>query len=127
MRERPALGLPLCESATTAAWFRKTRVYPLFHVITLQREVAERQSGLAEALMDAFVRASQRAYDYLSPADRQLYAREIELLGADPNQAGLTALNARSVEYLVATLAADGVPPRRPARSEIVSYATPPG
>lgn len=124
VRERPGLGLPLSTPTTIEAWFRGTEVYPLFHMIALHREVVEHHPGLVEALTEAFVRASQRACDYLSPADRQLSTREIERLGADPNQAGLTPLNVRSVEYLTAALAADGVLPRRPELSEIFPYAT---
>jgi hypothetical protein len=124
VRERPALEFSLGDPETILAWFRKTGVYPLFHMMALHQEVAEQHPGLVEALTEAFRQAAGRARGYLSPPEQGLYDREIELLGVDPNQPGVTPMVRRSIEALVDALDADGVLPRRPSVGEVFSFAS---
>jgi len=125
VRERPELELTLGEPERVVEWFRKSGIYPLFHFVAIHRETFEANPGLAEALTEAFARAARRARDYLSPHDRRLHDREIELLGVDPNEPGLTALNVRSVETLLDVLAADGMLERRPTLQDLFPCARP--
>ncbi|MFI4934096.1 MAG: ABC transporter substrate-binding protein [Caulobacterales bacterium] len=47
------------------AYFRRTRIFPIMHVIALRREVHEAHPWVAQSLMKAFNAAKQLAYDEL--------------------------------------------------------------
>jgi hypothetical protein len=124
VRARPSLEFSLGDPGNTLAWFRKKGVYPLFHMMAVHREVAERHPGLVQSLTEAFGRAAGRAQGYLSSDEQRLYDREIELLEVDPNQPGLTPMVTRSIEAVVDVLAADGVLPRRPRVGDVFPFAS---
>ena len=47
------------------AYYRKTRIFPIMHVIAMRREVYERDPWIAMSLYKAFVQAQKIAYDEL--------------------------------------------------------------
>ncbi len=47
-------------------YFRKTRIFPIMHVVVIRREVYEANRWVAQSLFKAFVQAQRLAYDNLS-------------------------------------------------------------
>jgi 4,5-dihydroxyphthalate decarboxylase len=47
------------------AYYRKTRIFPIMHVLGIRRDLVERHPWLANSVYEAFVRAKQRALDLL--------------------------------------------------------------
>jgi 4,5-dihydroxyphthalate decarboxylase len=114
------LCFPVGAPAVQVGWFKKTKIYPTYHCLSIRKTISERSRGLGAALVAAFERAAQEAPRYYMSADeRDLYAREQEVLGVDPNACGLNDLNERTVEKCVDYLAADGLLPRRVTAREI--------
>ena len=52
--------------AVERAYFRRTRIFPIMHVIALRRDVHAAHPWVAQALMKAFTAAKQIAYDELT-------------------------------------------------------------
>ena len=48
------------------AYFRKTRIFPIMHVLVLRRDVYERDRWVARNLMDAFVEAKNRSLERIA-------------------------------------------------------------
>jgi 4,5-dihydroxyphthalate decarboxylase len=113
------LCFPVGDIESHLAWFKRDGIYPTYHFLAIRKSIAEQQSGLADALVEAFDRAANRAPAYMNGAERRLYAREKELLGVDPNQCGLSAVHKRTIEKCVDYLVADGLLPLRPTMREI--------
>ncbi len=122
IKESSTLCFPVGDMETQVQWFKRWEFYPLYHVLGLRRSVAEQNPGLCEALVIAFDRAAEAGVRYLTPEQRELFNREKELLGVDPNRCGLTPLNSRSVEKCMDFLAADALLPKRLALKEIFPF-----
>lgn len=120
---RPELHFPVGSVAETAGWFKQTGIYPLSHMVALHAETVTGLPGLVPALLQAFIQASCHAPSYLTPEQRLLYDREMNLLGVDPNEPGLTSLARRSLERILDVLQGDAVLPRRPSFDEIFPLA----
>jgi len=119
VKQSSDLQFPIGDVGDHLNWFRRSRAYPLYHCLAIRRELAEKQPGLASALVKAFDDAAAAAPRYLSQEEIRLYERELELLNEDPNRCGLTPLNVRSVQKCIDDLNADGLLPRRPSVNEI--------
>ncbi|HSE88881.1 MAG TPA: hypothetical protein VLJ79_21870 [Candidatus Binatia bacterium] len=113
------LCFPFGDLESHLAWFKKEGIYPTYHFLAIRKSIAEQQSGLAAALVEAFDRATSLAPVYMNEAERRLYDREKELLGVDPNPCGLSAIHKKTIEKCVDYLVADGLLPRRPTMREI--------
>ena len=113
------LWFPIGEPAAQVQWFKKTKIYPMYHCLAVRRSVDENSRGLGAALVQAFDRAAKAAPRYMNAEERKLYEREQELLGVDPNACGLNELNRRTVEKCIDILDADGLLPRRVSAREI--------
>jgi len=50
-------------AATEKAYYKKTGIFPIMHVVVIRREIYERDRWIAMALFKAFSRAQQYAYD----------------------------------------------------------------
>ena len=120
----PQLCFPMGDVASHVDWFKEARVYPTYHCLGIRRGVAESRPGLADALVDAFDRAAEKAPEYMSAAERELYDREKEILGIDPNCCGLTKVHQRTLEKCIEILDADGLLPHRPTMREIFPLST---
>jgi 4,5-dihydroxyphthalate decarboxylase len=114
-----SLSFPIGDPADQVRWFEKTKIYPTYHCLAIRKNVAERNRGLAAALVQAFDRAAKEAPRCMSAAERKLYERERELLGVDPNACGLNDLNQRTTDQCIDILAVDGLLPRRVTAREI--------
>jgi 4,5-dihydroxyphthalate decarboxylase len=65
-------------------WLRKTRIYPIIHLIALKEETAERYPDLPAKLLEAFREAKKLATKYLTPEQIAGQERERAALGEDP-------------------------------------------
>ena len=72
------------DSEEIIRWVRKTRIYPIIHLIALKEEAAERYPDLAVKLLEAFREAKKLSTKYLSQEQIQGYEREKAALGEDP-------------------------------------------
>jgi ABC-type nitrate/sulfonate/bicarbonate transport system substrate-binding protein len=74
--------------------YRRTSLYPITDVLVVRPALLEEHPELATALMRAFAEAEALASGYRSGIEDHLARLEIELLGEDVHQPGLTE-NAR--------------------------------
>lgn len=86
--------------AEEVAWFRRTGIFPIMHVVALRRELYERHRWIAQSLFKAFVQARDLAYARLRETAALSYMLpwlplELEhtqaVLGADYWSYGLAA------------------------------------
>lgn len=117
------LYFPIGDVESHLAWFKKDGFYPTYHCLAIRNSLAQEHRGLAAALVEAFNRAAEVAPRYMSPEERKLHEREMELLGVDPNECGLNAIHTRTVEKCVDYLEADGLLPRRPTMREMFPFS----
>ena len=91
--------------AEEAAWFARTGIFPIMHVVALRRDVYERHRWVAQSLYKAFVQARDLAYaklretaalSYMLPwlpveleRTRQLLGADYWSYGLEPNRAQL--------------------------------------
>ena len=122
VQKNPALRFPIGDLESHLQWFRRNRIYPLYHCLAVRREIAEAGRSLCAALVAAFDQAAAKAFDYMNDSERSLCRRETELLGVDVNRCGLTPLHRRTVEKCIDYLEADGLLPRRPTIDEIFPF-----
>jgi 4,5-dihydroxyphthalate decarboxylase len=89
------------------AYYRKTGIFPIMHVVAIRREIVERHPWLAVNLYQAFDAAKASAMKRMvnpriTPLAwyRQAWEEQQELLGSDPWQYGLTPQNRITIETL---------------------------
>jgi 4,5-dihydroxyphthalate decarboxylase len=102
-------------------YWRRTRIFPIMHLIAIRRDVHERHPWLARSLFDAFQDAKRLAYEWLAeipalPVSLPFYVPEWEFTqaefgpdpwpdGLEPNRATLETIS----RYLVEQGCADPV------------------
>jgi 4,5-dihydroxyphthalate decarboxylase len=72
------------DSEEIVRWVRKTRIYPIIHLIALKEEAAERYPDLPIKLLEAFREAKKLSTKYLSQEQIQGHEQEKAALGEDP-------------------------------------------
>lgn len=97
---------PLFEQASDveAAWFRKTGIYPINHILVVTSELAKSHPWVLQELFGAFKTAKERYLEHLrtngpSSADDDLWLRLSAIVGGDPLPYGVSA-NRRGIEAL---------------------------
>lgn len=118
----PELDQPLGDVEEIAAWFRRTKIYPLVHVLVARADRLAEHPGLASALVSAFQKAWHESEKRLSPAERELIQKERELLGYDPYRYEIGDAQARTIEKLMEYLQSDGLLKRRFTLRELFPY-----
>jgi 4,5-dihydroxyphthalate decarboxylase len=90
------------------AYYRKTGIFPIMHVLGIRQEIAERHPWLAINLLTAFKEAKAVAMrrmqnPRIAPLAwyREAWEEQEEILGADPWEYGLTEQNRKTLETLV--------------------------
>lgn len=91
-------------SEIEAAWFRKTGIYPVNHIVVVKSELASAQPWVLAELFNAFKSAKELylerlAADGPSTADDKLKLRLKEIVGGDPLPYGV-AQNRKGIEAL---------------------------
>jgi 4,5-dihydroxyphthalate decarboxylase len=82
------------DPADIAEVYRRTGLYVISDIVVMRPQLAVERPDVAPPLVEAFAQANQLASRYRDAAEERLAQREIELLGEDPHQYGLTP-NAR--------------------------------
>jgi 4,5-dihydroxyphthalate decarboxylase len=87
------------------AWYDKTGVYPIQHLVVLRRELAQRDPTLAPAVVGLFEEAKDRFLARLAAGERlegpaQALADRRQLVGPDPVPYGIEA-NRRDLEAML--------------------------
>ena len=113
-------------------WFRRTRIFPIMHVLGLRRSLADAHPWLPGALLKAFTEAKAVAQDALAdtsatkvtmPFVEDTLARAHALMGPDPWSYGL-APNAHVLDRFLDFHAGQGLSPRRVQVDELFHPAT---
>jgi hypothetical protein len=81
--------------------YRRTGLYPITDLVVTLPGLTERQPALPARLLRAFSEANALAPKYRDAEEERLAQREIELLGGDPHQYGLTPAARRSLAALI--------------------------
>ncbi len=112
--------------AEEVAYFRKTGIFPIMHVVGIRRDVAERHPWLPIELYKAFDRAKaagvKRMFNpRVAPLAWWRYAMQEQekLLGKDPWEYGLTERNRHTLETLIGYSHAHGMLKKRPSLDEL--------
>jgi 4,5-dihydroxyphthalate decarboxylase len=87
------------------AYFRKTRIFPIMHVITIKQEIVDKYPWVATNLVKAFEEAKNIAYRRIANPRmvpiawvRTALEEQEEVLGTDPWAYGLTPANRINLE-----------------------------
>ena len=119
LKRFPDLYEPLGDPSAIAAWFKKTRLYPIVHSLQLRADCLEQNPGLADELVAAFTRAWASSEARLDSKEREFIAQERSLLGFDPYRYELGEVQRRTIEKLMDYLEADGLLRRRFSMQEL--------
>jgi len=119
-------------AASASAWFRKTRIFPIMHILGIRRSLAEQHPWLPVAAMKAFEQAKARALAKLGDVaaskvtlpfiDEQLHAAR-RLMGEDFWPYGLTA-NRHVLEVFLRRHHAEGLSARLLSPEELFHPST---
>ena len=106
--------------ATEKAYFERTGIFPIMHVTTIRSEIVKENSWVVQSLTQAFEESKQHLFARL-PNPRIVplawwradWEEERELLGPDPWEFGMSALNKRNYGMLVDYANRQGLTSRR--------------
>ena len=117
--------------AAERAYFARTGIFPIMHVLAIRRDVLERDGTIARSLYDAFDWARALAIaDLWSPGALKIslpwigeeYQRTVELMGRDLWSYGV-AVNRAAIDSVPRYCHAQGLAPRLLAMDELFSPA----
>ncbi len=123
LKRFPDLYEPLGNAEEIAAWFQKTKIYPMVHVLQLRADCLDENPAFAQALVDVFTRGWAASEKRLEARERELIDKERSLLGFDPYSYELGEVQRHTVEKLMDYLEADGLLHRRFSMNEIFPLA----
>jgi 4,5-dihydroxyphthalate decarboxylase len=123
LKRFPVLCEPLGNAEAIAAWFKKTKIYPVVHGLQLRSDCLHANPGLGAALVDAFARGWSASEARLDERERTLIEREREMLGFDPYRYELGEVQRHTIEKLMDYLHADGLLRRRFTAEELFPTA----
>jgi hypothetical protein len=94
---RPLMNDP----AAIAEPYRRAKLYPITDVGVMNADLAARNLDAPAKVVAALAQANTLASSYRDAAEQQLAEREIELLGEDPHQYGLSADARKNLDVLL--------------------------
>ena len=100
MEKSPGVKPLFEDTEEIVRWVKRTRVYPIIHLMTMKEETAEKYPDLPAKLIEAFREASKLARKYLTPEENTGYEKEREVLGEDPYAYVLGEIEKRSMRAL---------------------------
>ncbi len=108
------------------AFYTKTGIFPIMHVLAVRREVLEANRWIAINIFHAFERAKALAMKRLANPRvvplawyREAWEEQERLLGSDPWHYGLTEQNRNNLETLIGYAHEQGLIRRKPPLDEI--------
>jgi len=112
--------------AEEIAYYRKTGIFPIMHVLGLRQSLAERYPWVAVNLFKAFEEAKSIAMRQMENPRivplawyRDAWEEQESILGSDPWQYGLSNKNRNNLETLISYSHEQGLIKRRPALNEL--------
>jgi 4,5-dihydroxyphthalate decarboxylase len=108
------------------AYYQKTGIFPIMHVLGIRREIVEKNPWIAINLFHAFDEAKNIAMKRLTNPRvvplvwyREAWEEQESIFGTDPWEYGLTEKNTKTLETLVGYAHEQGLTRRRPALDEL--------
>jgi 4,5-dihydroxyphthalate decarboxylase len=108
------------------AFYRRTGIFPIMHVVGIKQEVVERHPWVAINMYKAFVRAKELAMERMENPRivplawyRESWEEQERILGKDPWEYGLTERNISNFERLVTYSLEQGLSSRRLSLDEL--------
>jgi 4,5-dihydroxyphthalate decarboxylase len=108
------------------AFYRKTGIFPIMHVVGIKQEIVERHPWVAINLYKAFEKAKELAMERMENPRivplawyRESWEEQERVLGKDPWEYGLGERNAKNFERLVTYSHEQGLIKRRPTLDEL--------
>lgn len=108
------------------AFYKKTGIFPIMHVLAVRREVLEENRWIAINMFHAFERAKALATKRLANPRvvplawyREAWEEQEKLLGTDPWQYGLSEQNRNNLQTLIGYAHEQGLLRRKPTLDEI--------
>jgi 4,5-dihydroxyphthalate decarboxylase len=112
--------------AEEIAYYKRTGIFPIMHVMGIRREIVERHSWIPVELYKAFEEAKSIAMKRMENPRivplawyREAWEEQEEILGADPWQYGMTDLNRNNLETLVGYSYEQGLIKKKPTLDEL--------
>ena len=112
--------------AEEIAYYRKTGIFPIMHVLGLRQSLAERYPWVAVNLFKAFEEAKSIAMRQMENPRivplawyRDAWEEQESILGSDPWQYGLSNKNRNNLETLISYSHEQGLIKRRPTLNEL--------
>jgi 4,5-dihydroxyphthalate decarboxylase len=112
--------------AEEIAYFKKTGIFPIMHVMGIRQSVAEQHPWLAINLFKAFDEAKTIAMKRMQNPRivplawyRDAWEEQEQLLGSDPWEYGLSDKNRKNLEALVGYSHAQGLIKKRPTMEDL--------
>ena len=112
--------------AEEIAWYKKTGIFPIMHVLGLKQSVAEQYPWLAVNLFNAFNEAKAIAMKRMANPRivplawyREVWEEQEAILGRDPWEYGLGGSNQKNLEALVGYSHAQGLIKKKPRLEEL--------
>ena len=108
------------------AYYKKTGIFPIMHVMGLRQSLVERHPWVAVNLFKAFNEAKAIAMERMQNPRivplawyREAWEEQENILGADPWEYGLTAKNRKNLETLIGYSHEQGLIKKKPALEEL--------
>ncbi len=89
------------DPAAILDYFRRTKIYPIIHTVTVKESVARAYPEFGPRLLDAFRQAKELAINYEDEEEKHHSAIERRDLGWDPYMYTLGDIEVRSMEALI--------------------------
>ncbi|MBI4331719.1 MAG: ABC transporter substrate-binding protein [Chloroflexi bacterium] len=97
------------DKESVARQFKRTGVYPVMHLVTIKRDLAEMHPEVSRGVLQTLRRARELAPNYETAEEKKQSAEEIRFLGYDPYGYKLVDADRKAIEAMVNYLVADGV------------------
>jgi 4,5-dihydroxyphthalate decarboxylase len=123
LKRFPDLFEPLGNAEEIAAWFRRTKIYPIVHVLQLRTDCLDEHRGLAEELVEVFTEAWSASEARLDINQRELLDKEREILEFDAYRYELGEIQQKTIGKLMDYLQADGLLSGRFTMKEIFPFS----
>lgn len=100
MGEFPGVKPLFDDTEEVIRWIKRTRLYPIIHLIAMKEDVGEKYPDLPAKLVEAFRAAKRAAPKYMKRAEIEGYEKEAAVVGEDPYECVLGDIEKRTLEAL---------------------------